>query len=284
MAQSLNNPRPLRIAFPDPKKERKLSKPFHELLADSGLIITESKQAPGLYDVSTATGDVSGVQLIYRRTEDMPVLMQQGAIDLAVLGRNVIDEFNCQARLDGRALAVRPRDQLDISPCRLVLAVPDARRDEISAPADLLALKPAGAERLRIATSYPATLGVWLAEHGIRHDDVDIVTLSGGIEESIMLGAADIICDITQTGSALKQAGLAECFPIAAPSNATIAFRRGEWDQRGLDYDTALAIAERLVAAASSVVGALPMLDMAEDAPMPMIRAEDVSALMPAAA
>ena len=58
---------------------------------------------------------------------------------------------------------------------------------------------------LRIATSYVGVVEAFLAERGI---EATVIRLDGAVETSIQLGVADVIADVVETGSTLRQAGL----------------------------------------------------------------------------
>lgn len=242
----MKNDRPVRVAFPDPGKERKLSEPFQQALARTGFVVRPSPANANIMEVADARGEITPFELIYLRTKDAPVYMEKGAVDLAVLGRNILDEFNCAAKLEGRALKVAARTGLNFSACRLVMAVPAERRDEIRQPSDLLRLKQEETAKLRVATSYPATVTAWMLEQGIDQNAFEIVKLSGGVETSISMGLADIVCDITQTGSSLKKNDLAEIYQLAGDSTAVIAVRRGEGGTEEPDAGAADRIARRI--------------------------------------
>lgn len=269
------NQRPVRIAFPDPSKERKLTEPFQRAVARTGFSMTPSPDNENIMQVTDTQGEIAPFELIYVRTEDAPVYMENGAVDLAVLGRNVLDEYNCAAKLQGRALAAAARNDLNFSACRLVMAVPSERREEAALAADLLKFAEPGRERVRIATSYPATVAAWMEEQGVPASSFEIVRLSGGVEKAVAMGLADIICDITQTGSSLKKNNLAEVFQLAEDSAAVIAVRRDS------SAPEIAKIAERIGAACAELFNgrAVPIGEI--DLPAPFIMAPQ--SLAPAA-
>jgi ATP phosphoribosyltransferase len=121
------------------------------------------------------------IDMTFLRTEDIPVLCAEGAIDMGITGSDLVAEANVD---------VTTRLDLGVGECRLSICVPE------SSPAtgvkDL-----AGA---RIATSFPNVTKSYFASHGA---DVHLVNLTGSVEVMIALGVADAIVDLVETGSTL---------------------------------------------------------------------------------
>jgi ATP phosphoribosyltransferase len=126
---------------------------------------------------------VSGlpVEITFLRTDDIPVLCEEGAIDLGITGSDLLEESGAD---------VITRLPLGVGRCRLALCVP------IDAPLD----SPAQLDGLRVATSFPNTTRRYLAEHQAA---VHLVQLNGSVEVMISLGVADAIVDLVETGSTL---------------------------------------------------------------------------------
>jgi ATP phosphoribosyltransferase len=74
----------------------------------------------------------------------------------------------------------------------------------------------------RIATSYVGVVRHYLEERGI---DAEVVRLDGAVETSIQLGVADVIADVVETGSTLKQAGLEVVGEVVLESEAVLITR-----------------------------------------------------------
>ncbi len=126
------------------------------------------------------------IDVTFLRTEDIPVLCAEGAIDMGITGSDLVAEH--------RAPVVE-RLPLDVGHCRLAICVPEA--GTITDPRDL-----AGK---RIATSFPNTTQDYLEKH---HTHAHMVPLSGSVEVMIALGVADAIVDLVETGSTLAANGL----------------------------------------------------------------------------
>ena len=121
------------------------------------------------------------VEVTFLRTDDIPVLAAEGAIDLGITGADLVAESGAPLvhRLD-----------LGIGSCRLALCVAD---DSEVTDARQLAGK-------RVATSFPRITRTWLAQRGV---EAHFVELSGSVEIMIQLGVADAIVDLVETGSTL---------------------------------------------------------------------------------
>lgn len=162
----------LRIGIPS---KGRLSELASELLAQAGLNFR--RQDRSLF----ARVSQLPVDLTFLRTEDIPVLCAEGAIDLGITGSDLVEESNAD---------IEVRMSLGVGRCKLALCVPD------SSPwqnAKDLAGK-------RLATSFPNITERYLAQHNTQ---VHMVNLSGSVEIMIQLGVADAIVDLVETGSTL---------------------------------------------------------------------------------
>jgi ATP phosphoribosyltransferase len=121
------------------------------------------------------------IEVTFLRTDDIPVLCAEGAIDLGITGGDLVAE----AGVD-----LTTRLQLGMGNCRLAICVPDD--SEVQQAADL--------DGRSIATSFPHVTRTFLKKH---HADVHVVELSGSVEVMIALGVADAIVDLVETGSTL---------------------------------------------------------------------------------
>lgn len=121
------------------------------------------------------------VDVTFLRTEDMPVLCAEGAIDMGITGSDLVAESGAE---------VVERLRLGVGKCRLSVCVPEDSR--FAQPSQL-----AGA---RVATSFPNATRAFLAQHAA---EAHLVELSGSVEVMIALGVADAIVDLVETGSTL---------------------------------------------------------------------------------
>jgi len=166
------SPRLLRLGLPSKGRLAEISA---QLLAEAGLNFRRTERS-----LFARCRDMP-VEVIFLRTDDIPVLAAEGAIDLGVTGADLVAESGADLvhRLD-----------LGIGSCRLALCV--AEDSPISDPSRL--------DGARIATSFPRITRAWLAEQGA---EAHFVPLSGSVEVMIQLGVADAIVDLVETGSTL---------------------------------------------------------------------------------
>ena len=121
------------------------------------------------------------IDITFLRTDDIPVLCAEGAIDLGITGSDLVAE-------SGVDLAMRL--SLGVGRCRLALCVPE----------DHPATKVAQLDGARVATSFPNLTQKFLEREGAK---VHLVNLTGSVEIMIALGVADVIVDLIETGSTL---------------------------------------------------------------------------------
>lgn len=162
----------LRIGVPS---KGRLSELTAELLNQAGL--TFRRQERSLF----ARVRELPVEVTFLRTEDIPVLCAEGAIDLGITGSDLIEESGAD---------VITRLKLGVGKCRLAICVPeDSRIEHVR--------ELAGS---RIATSFPRLTQRFLDQHGTA---AHLVALSGSVEVMITLGVAEAIVDLVETGSTL---------------------------------------------------------------------------------
>lgn len=119
------------------------------------------------------------VQLVIIRATDVPTFVEYGAADMGIAGKDVLLEH-------GSENLYEPLD-LNIARCRLMTATPiDA---------------PESRGRLRVATKYVKTAQRYFADKGIQ---AEIIKLYGSMELAPLVGLADCIVDLVDTGNTLK--------------------------------------------------------------------------------
>lgn len=190
----------LRVAV---QKSGRLGDPARDLLASCGLTWRESRDRLFLY------GESLPVDVLLVRDDDIPGLIADGVCDLGVVGRNVLVEHGLERQEAGRPASLTEWRQLGWGACRLDVAIPEDQ--EWTGPQQL--------QGLRIATSYPQTLGRWLREQDV---DAQPVVLNGSVEIAPRLGQADVVCDLVSTGGTLRANGLVPVTTILE-SEAVIA-------------------------------------------------------------
>jgi ATP phosphoribosyltransferase len=146
-----------------------------DLLKEAGLAFRRSERS-----LFARCRDIP-IDVTFLRTEDIPVLCAEGAIDMGITGSDLVAE---------RGADVVERLDLGVGACRLAVCVPE----------DSPIQKPGELAGRRIATSFPHNTQAYLARHGAT---AHLVVLSGSVEVMIALGVAEAIVDLVETGSTL---------------------------------------------------------------------------------
>ena len=128
---------------------------------------------------------------------DVPTYVEHGVADIGVVGKDTIDEE------DRKILEVL---DLGFGKCRMcVCGYPDAK--ELLKKRDII----------KVATKYPRIAKTYFND--IRHQSVDLIKLNGSIELAPIVALSDVIVDIVETGSTLRENGLEvleEIYPLSA--------------------------------------------------------------------
>ena len=151
------------------------------LLAVAGIRASEDPETSRKLILATQRPDL---RLVLVRAADVPTYVQYGAADLGVAGLDILAEHGGQG-------LYQPLD-LGIAKCRMVVAVPEGF--------DYAAAVKQGA-RLRVATKYIRTAREHFAAKGVH---VDLIKLYGSMELAPLVGLADAIVDLVDTGNTLK--------------------------------------------------------------------------------
>jgi ATP phosphoribosyltransferase len=186
----------LKIALPN---KGRLAEETRELFEDAGLEV----RARGERSLTASLG--GEFEALFVRAQDIPEFVADGAADAGVTGWDLVCE-------SGRDLD--PRLDLGFGRCRLVVAV----RDESG-----LALTreiPTGA---RVATVFPRLTREFFEREALV---IEIVPVSGAAEVAPHLGIADVVVDLTSTGSTLRVNGLREIATILTSTARLISAPR----------------------------------------------------------
>ncbi len=166
------------------------------LLAAAGIVPAEDAEASRKLIIATR---YPGLRLILVRAADVPTYVQYGAADLGVAGRDLLAEHGGQG-------LYQPLD-LGIAKCRMAVAAPEGF--------DYAAAVRQGA-RLRVATKYIRTAREHFAAKGVH---VDLIRLYGSMELAPLVGLADAIVDLVDTGNTLRANNLRvveELMPVSS--------------------------------------------------------------------
>ena len=180
----------LRIAIPN---KGSLSETAADMLAEAGYTGRRDPRALSVRD------ERNDVEFFYLRPRDIATYVGSGALDVGITGRDLL--------LDSRSPA-REITTLDFGASTFRFAGAPGRFAEL-----------AGLEGMRVATSYPALVGDFLARQGVQ---VVIVSLDGAVESAVKLGVADAVADVVSTGSTLRAQGLEIFGPVILDSTAVL--------------------------------------------------------------
>lgn len=143
--------------------------------------------------------NISKIRLVVLRGSDVPTYVRHGAADIGIAGKDMLLEF-------GGAGIYEPLD-LGIARCRLMTA---ARRDHS---------KRGDSRRVRVATKFLNVARAHYAQKGVH---ADLIKLYGSMELAPLMGLADEIVDIVDTGKTLAENGMEALEEIAEISSRLI--------------------------------------------------------------
>ncbi|MBP2663978.1 MAG: hisG [Firmicutes bacterium] len=143
------------------------------------------------------------IRFIITKTADLPTYVEYGAADIGIIGKDVLLEENKD---------IYELLDLKFGLCRLMVAVPQALKQE----------KMSDYAHMRVATKYPRVAETFFHSVGIQ---MEIIKLNGSIELAPMVGLAEIIVDIVETGRTLKENNLVEIAQIHPATARFIANR-----------------------------------------------------------
>ena len=226
----------LRIALPN---KGRLADDARELFADAGL----PAKSRGERALTASLG--GEFEAIFVRAQDIPEFVADGAADAGVTGWDLVCESG--RRLDSLL-------DLGFGRCRIVVAAKEDAGirtvEEIGTPNDGTGA-PDGAP-VRVATVFPAITRRYFAEAG---RTVEIAPISGAVEIAPHLGIADVIVDLTSTGSTLRTNGLREIATVLE-STARLVAAPGAVAVDGAEPTARQRSVDELVTALASVLRA----------------------------
>ena len=153
----------------------------------------------------------AGIRYFLVKPSDVAIYVEHGAADVGIVGKDILTEASADVY-----------ELLDtgLGKCRMCVAAPADYQDDPSRPVRL------ATKFVNIAKSYYASMG----------RDIDIIKLNGSIELAPILGLSDVIVDIVETGTTLRENGLkvvTEFMPISArfiANKASYQFKHAEMD------------------------------------------------------
>lgn len=224
----------IRLAIPS---KGRLHDPTMQLLEDAGIHI---QGAPKRQLIAGEAED--RVEALFTRAKDIPEFVAHGAADAGVSGHDIVAESGAD---------VEELVDLGYGSCELVVAAPEGWDDGYE-------------DGMRVATSFPELTRQHFDEAGV---DVEVVTVSGAAEATPHIGVADLIVDLTSTGTTLARNRL-EVVETILSSTARLVCRPDAVDE-----------VEELAFAVESVVRARDKKYLMADIPEAVL--DDVAELLP---
>ena len=153
----------------------------------------------------------AGIRYFLVKPSDVAIYVEHGAADVGIVGKDILTEASADVY-----------ELLDtgLGKCRMCVAAPADYQDDPSRP-------------VRVATKFVSIAKSYYASMG---RDIDIIKLNGSIELAPILGLSDVIVDIVETGTTLRENGLkvvTEFLPISArfiANKASYQFKHAEMD------------------------------------------------------
>jgi ATP phosphoribosyltransferase len=192
-------PRPLTLALP----KGRLLRPALDLLGRAGLDgfpVDDSRRL-------LFTDPHRPLRLLILKPADVPTYVEYGAADLGIVGKDIL--------LEQEPDVYEPLD-LHFGHCRLVVAEPRELWDRDD---------PSKWSWVRVATKYPNLTRRYFSERGIQ---VEVVRLDGSIELAPLVGLAERIVDLVQSGETLRANGLVEVAEILTSTARLIVNRAAQ--------------------------------------------------------
>ena len=172
-----------------------LAEAAHNLLGRAGLRVYK----PNRRQYTATIPSLPGAEVVYQRPRDILNQVGAGRADIGVTGLDIVAEHSEDSA------EVMTIDKLGFGKCELLLAVPDSWIDvtSIADLADLSLRQQSRGAPLRIATKYSGLTKSFLYRHGISH--FLLVHAEGAMEAAPRLGYADLIADLSETGTTLRE-------------------------------------------------------------------------------
>lgn len=172
-----------------------IAEPTLNFLKDCGLRVDKPNQRQYTGSISS----LPDVGVMFQRVTDIVYKVADGTAEIGITGLDVVRETN-----DENVIVIH--DRLGFGHCSLVVAVPEhwVDADHMSDLVDIaLDFREQKGRNIRVATKYPLLTRQFLHSRGVHH--FTLVKAEGAIEAAPTLGYADIIVDLTQTGTTLRE-------------------------------------------------------------------------------
>ena len=156
-----------------------------------------------------------GVRYFWVKPSDVAIYVERGAADIGVAGKDILLEYQPD---------VYELLDLDLGKCRMAVAAKAGFRDDTR-------------KTLRVATKFTNIAQTYYRSLG---RDIDIIHLNGSIEIAPILGLSDVIVDIVETGTTLKENDLL-VYDTIVPISARLIANKSSYKFKGSQIDTILS-------------------------------------------
>lgn len=147
------------------------------------------------------------VRYFWVKPSDVAIYVERGAADIGVAGKDILLEYEPD---------VYELLDLNLGKCKMAVAAPDSFHDD-------------GEKTLRVATKFTKIAADFYAKQG---REIDIIKLNGSIEIAPILGLSDVIVDIVETGTTLKENNLS-VFDTIIPISARLISNKSSFKFKG---------------------------------------------------
>ena len=155
-----------------------------------------------------------GVRYFWVKPSDVAIYVERGAADIGVAGKDILLEYSPD---------VYELFDLQTGKCRMAVAAPEGFRDDTS-------------RALKVATKFT---NIARAHYAARGRDIDIIHLNGSIEIAPILGLSDVIVDIVETGTTLKENHL-EVVETVVPISARLIANKASFKFKSTPIESIL--------------------------------------------
>ncbi len=163
----------LNIALPKGRLGEKVYKIFEEAGYECPSVLSNSRKL--IFE-----NEKMGVRYFWVKPSDVAIYVERGAADIGVAGKDIIEEYSPD---------VYELLDLNMGKCRMAVAAPKTFKDDPN-------------RTLRAATKFKNIASKYYASQS---RDIDIIELNGSIEIAPILGLSDVIVDIVETGTTLRE-------------------------------------------------------------------------------
>lgn len=153
-----------------------------------------------------------GIRYFWVKPSDVPIYVERGAADIGVAGKDILLEYEPD---------VYELLDLKIGKCRMAVAAPTDFYDD-------------GNRTLKVATNFPSITSEYYGGIG---REIDIIRLNGSIELAPILGLSDVIVDIVETGTTLRENQL-EVKTSILPISARLIANKSAFKFKGTQIET----------------------------------------------